>query len=114
MDEEEAGKRSGALKPLARMSAPPPVDDSPQRRSSPSGPGENVPVAWADLDPGEGLLHGEDNSSSDTGGESQEEDRGASGGGLDEVMAAAVLPSCTSYPPDCLKDLSSSVVVHNM
>lgn len=73
------------------MSAPPPVDDSDQR-SSPSGPAENVRVAWADLDPGEALFHGEDNSSSDTGGESQEEDRGASGGGLDEVTAAAVLP----------------------
>lgn len=94
LDEEAAGKLSisRALKLWARMAAPPPVDDS-QQRSAPSGLGENGPVPWADLDPGEGVFHGEDNSSSDTGGESQEEDRGARDGGPDEVMAAAaVLP----------------------
>lgn len=66
------------------MAAPPPLGDSQQQRSSPSGPGENVQVAWADLDPGEALFQGEDNSSSDTGGESQEDT-----GELDEVMATA-------------------------
>lgn len=49
--------------------------------------GDGVPAAWADLDPGEGIgvLH-DDSSSSDTGGDSQEEDRGARDGGLDEVQ----------------------------
>lgn len=68
------------------MAPPPPLGDSQQQRSSArSGPpGENVQVAWADLDPGEALFQGEDNSSSDTGGESQED-----ANELDEVMAAA-------------------------
>eukprot|EP00904_Undaria_pinnatifida_P012189 jgi/Undpi1/80/HiC_scaffold_1.g00080.m1 len=50
--------------------------------------GDGVPAAWADLDPGEGIgvLH-DDSSSSDTGGDSQEEDRGARDGGLDEAVA---------------------------